>query len=404
MPTDTLDSDRRAAVAGSRRRGGLWAARIGIGGLAGVLLFLALTLGGPMSGWQVLPDMLVPASRLTLIVTIERFALGLFGIALLLRIPRVDRSIREGKGISPGNQLWLCLAAALALPASEAVLRLALFKPIMSNFNDPPLRRAVPVIGWELVPSRSDRDPRYPSRPAYFIDDHGYRVRAPGENSDTSAPSILFFGESVMFGAGLDWRDTIAGRIEAASGMQSANLSVNAYSTSQSYLRLRRELPKFAQPVAVVFIFAPSLMTRELDRDRPWLDSAGRWHGARKSWQLGHLGRLLFPYHSRAAIDAAVAMDRRILRLVVDAARERGAEPLILVPVFTPHDRERALLSAVFDGAALPHVVVPLDYRWRLYPDHHPDERADRAMADAVWQRLQQSRGTIVTATLGKRR
>jgi len=66
-------------------------------------------------------------------------------------------------------------------------------------------------------------------------------------------------------------------------------------------------------------------------------------------------------------------------------AQARGATPLILVPSFPPeHPAERELRHRILDDPGLPYVLVPLDPRWRIAGDGHPDAEANRAMAEAV--------------------
>jgi hypothetical protein len=369
-----------------------WAAQLFIGGIALLLFALAVNMNRGWTDRHLLPDILVPSNWLITIVQIERFILMAIAIALLLAVHRI--SARRGDAVWRGFVIGM--AVLLALPASELVMQLVSGRRGQAwNPTDRPLRRADPLVGWTNNPSRAAVDPEYASRPAYFIDSHGYRVAAGGlaPDLDLAAPSILFVGESIMFGKGLDWRDTMAAQLQALSGIQSANLAVNAYSLSQGFLHLKRELPKFRRPVAVVILFAPSLMVRDLDRNRPWIDSAGRWHRASPTWALGHLGRVLFPYHSPATIAEAVASDRRLLNADVAMVRARGAEPLILVPVFQPErSRERALRRMVFDGSAIPHLVVPLDQSWRIVRDSHPDARGHAAMARALWTGLRERR------------
>lgn len=349
----------------------------------------ALLLGGLAIGmtraWvdrHLLPDILVPSDWLMTIVQIERLILMALALVLMLAL----RWIRAGRGDRVWRGIVIGMAILLALPASEVILQWnSGRKGRPWTPGDEPLRRVDPLLGWVYVPSRRVADPEYAWRPHYQIDSHGYRV-APGAPAlDLTAPSILFVGESIMFGKGLNWRDTLAGKVQGSSGIQSANLAVNAYSVSQSFLHLQRELPRFRNPRAVVFLFSPSLMVRDLDHNRPWIDSAGRWHAAEPSWALGHLGRVLFPYHGAAAINEAIASDRRLLKAAVAMVRARGARPLILVPMFQPEGaRELALGRAIFGNGAIPHLKVPLAPDWRLPRDSHPDARGHAAMARAI--------------------
>ena len=363
-----------------------WAAQLLLGGIALLLFALAISMNHQWTDRHLLPDILVPSDWLITIVQVERVILVAVAIALLLAV----HLIRARRGAAVWRGLVIALVVVLAFPASELVMQLVSGRRGLAwNPTDRPLRMADPLLGWSYIPSRSETDPEYAWRPAYVIDSHGYRVAARGPALDLTAPSILFVGESIMFGKGLNWHDTVAGKVQALSGIQSVNLAVNAYSIGQDFLHLKRELPKFRRPVAVVILFSPSLMVRELDRNRPRMDAAGRWHRASPTWPLRHLGQVLFPYHSTTAIAEAVASDRRLLQAAVAMTRARGAEPLILIPVFQPErPRERALRRMVLDGLAIPHLVVPLDKSWRLVRDFHPDARGHAAMAQALWATL----------------
>jgi len=379
------------AVPGRLTRPLIWLARILTIALALLLLLLAASMDRNWANRHMLYDILVANSWLMTVLQTERLLLAAAAMTLLLvvypRIGLLAAKVRAARGA--GRWVGIGAALLLALPASEGAIRLATGRTgqAWSPFNEP-LRRSDPLLGWVNIPSREAVDPDYASRPVYVIDRNGYRIAA-GSLFDATSPAVLFAGESIMFGKGLNWPDTIAGQIEATSGVKSANMAVAAYSTGQTYLQLKRELPKFRHPLAIVILFGPSLMIRDLDKNRPWIDRVGNWHPARGAWHLTHLKRVLFPYHSSAAIDEAVAADRHILIAQVAMARARGTEPLILVPVFQPEPpQQHALRAAIFDGAAIPHVVVPLDQNWRLSPDSHPDARAHAAMAAAVWTRL----------------
>ena len=366
-----------------------WAARLLTGAVALLLLRFAIGMDRQWAERHLLPDILVSSDWLMGIVQVERFILLATALALLLGVIPRRRKTPPGKILR-----WMAIAAAilLAIPASELAMQFVTGRKGQAwTPSDEPLRRADPLLGWRFVPARRVIDPEFASRPLYVIDAHGYRVER--TTLDKTAPTILLAGESIMFGKGLNWRDTIAGRLQQRSGIQTANLAVNAYSAGQTFLHLKRELPGFRRPVAVVILFAPTLLIRDLDRNRPWIDRSGQWHPAEQSWYLSRLGRILFPYRSAAAIDDAVATDRRLLQADVAIARARGAQPLVLVPIYQPEPaRDRALRAAIFDGADIPHVIVPLDRRWRLFPDFHPDARAHAAMADAIWGQIGVSR------------
>jgi hypothetical protein len=380
----------RAAWTGPRVEKLHLAALLLVGAIALLLLFLAARMTRNWTERHLLPDILVPSDWLINIVQAERVIMAAVGLLLLLLIiPRPGRSVAKC-GKAALRALIIGIAILLALPASEAAMQMFSGRKGESwNFRDEPLRRTDPLLGWSYVPSRRVIDSEFPSQPLYVIDSHGYRVPPKVGWLDRAAPSVLFAGESIMFGKGLDWHETLAGRFQGLSGIQSANMAITAYSAGQTYIRLKSELPKFTRPVAVIILFGPTLLVRDLDRNRPWIDRAGRWHPAARSWYLSRAGRVLLPYRSPAAIEEAVATDRQVLLRDVALAQARGAEPLVLVPVFQPEQpRERALRRAIFEGGGIPNLIVPLDQDWRLHPDLHPDALAHAVMARAVWMRL----------------
>jgi hypothetical protein len=97
------------------------------------------------------------------------------------------------------------------------------------------------------------------------------------------------------------------------------------------------------------------------------------------------------PFHRRRTIDEGILMTRALLGAIVATARAHGAEPLILVPSFTPEQPiETQIRERVLTG--LPYIRVPLDPRWRIAGDRHPDARADLVMARAIVAELKRRR------------
>ena len=118
-------------------------------------------------------------------------------------------------------------------------------------------------------------------------------MRRVEEPVDPERPTILFTGESVMFGEGLTWDESIPAQVGAMMGVQTANLAVDGYSTDQAYMRLARELPRFERPVAVVTIFITSLFGRNLDDDRPHLAPGLVWLAPQPHTRLRSLVQLV---------------------------------------------------------------------------------------------------------------
>ena len=212
-------------------------------------------------------------------------------------------------------------------------------------------------------------------------------------NIRSSDATIVIAGESFAFGYKLPWAESIAGQLEAQSGVDAVNLAVEGYSSAQAYLRLKRELPRVAHPVAVVTVFLPTVFKKMLDRNRPHLDAALQWHAPAHPLLMAVLGRWLVPYSSTAEIEEAVATARAVLRAGAMLAQERGAIPLTLVPQVLPETPAVAALRRhILDDAGIPYVLVPLERAWHVPDDRHPDARGDRAMAEAVLAALARER------------
>ena len=354
---------------------------------AGLVLILLAVLAD--HGWldrHLLPQKFVPRSQQILVWWGERAAFGAFGLLLVWPVRRqVARIVRTGQGRDLLISILLFgLAGGLAVLASEAVLRTGNWERLERWVaTEEPLRHAEPMLGWVNVPSHVGFETYRGRRIRYDVDAQGRRVADILRPLDPSRPSIVFVGESILFGYRLNWNETAAARIGAETGLQPANLSVNGYGTDQEWLRLRQELPHFARPKAVVALFAPMMIERSLDQHRPRLDADLRWHAAEPGWRLGKLARKFLPYHSTARIDEGIAATRASLIAIVVSARARGARPLIVVPEFGPEQPiERRLREQVLAG--LPSVLVRLDSDWAIPGDGHPDARANAAMSRAV--------------------
>lgn len=333
-----------------------------------------------------LPSFFLPRHWYVVIETAVRVVIGAFGLWLAV-VAR--RRIGRFVGRTPARTVHIIAAALLALGMSELVLRRVHLRPTEWLFPDEePRRRSDPRLGWMLEPERTGHSVIGERRIDYAIDRAGYRVRRADEPTDADRPTVVFAGESMMFGEGLTWEETVPAQVGAMLGIQSANLAVHGYSSDQMYLRLDRELPRFRRPVAVVALFMTALFGRNLDDDRPQLGPGLEWRPARQHARLVSLAHLLVPYRREATVERGISVTREVLRAIVNLARGRGATPLIVIPVFGPDDpAEQTLRRRIVDDT-LPHVVISVDADWRLAWDRHPNARATHAMATAIAARL----------------
>jgi hypothetical protein len=339
-----------------------------------------------------LPSFLWPRHWYTVIEMSARIGLGVLGAWLA-----TDARARAGRCArhAPALAMNIGLAIVLALGAAEAALKYVKIQPAEWLFPDEePRRQPDPRLGWTFVPSRSGHKVIGGRDIAYTFDSHGYRVRALDAPVDVERPTILFTGESVMVGEGLMWDETVPARVEAALGIQSANLAVHGYGSDQAYLRLERELPRFRRPVAIVSLFMTGLFGRNLDHDRPHLEPGLGWQPARPRSRLRSLAQVFVPYRTDSAIEEGLRMTRDVLRATAALAASHGATPLIFIPQFGHDDeRDRTLRRTIFDGMGLSYVFVEIDPDWRIPWDRHPDARAAKAMADAVAAAIRDARG-----------
>jgi hypothetical protein len=334
-----------------------------------------------------LPSFFMPRHWYVRIESIVRGVIAGSGVWLAFRRSRVARWTAH----APGTALRVVIAAVLAIAASELALRWIHLRPTeWLVAAEEPRRQPESQLGWVLAPSRAGRGVAGGRTIEYAIDRDGYRVRRADEPVDRQRATIVFAGESVMFGEGLTWDESIPAQVGTTLGIQSANLAVHGYSTDQMYLRLARELPRFTRPIAVVSIFMTELFGRNLDDDRPHLGPGLAWRPAGDASRLAWLAGMLVPYRRNETVDEGVSMTRDVLGAMAQLARSRGAVPLVVVPQFGREtDVQRTLRDRIF-GGDIPQVLVQLDPDWRLPWDRHPNARAARVIATAIVARLRQ--------------
>ncbi len=162
------------------------------------------------------------------------------------------------------------------------------------------------------------------------------------------------------------------------------------YGNDQAYRRVLDALPRFARPLAVVTVFVPDQIERNVDRWRPRLGLARDGTLVPVPPSSGpRLLKLLdrLPYHG----DEALRVTAAILRATAEAARARGAVPLFVVTNYGPpcvrdDDGEAWIVEELFVRQALPFVRVELDPEDLLpgFLERHPGARGARKIASAV--------------------
>jgi len=354
--------------------------------LAALLIGCALITNQQWLDRHFLPSFIFPREWYVRLEVAFRFSMAIAGACLVRFASRIGHAASR----APSSVASVSVAALLALGVTEPLMRRMQLQPAGWLIADEePLRRADARLGWMLVPDRAGHATLGGRALEYAIDRSGYRVHDMQHPVDPSRPAVIFVGESVMFGEGLAWDESVAGLVAARLGTAAAVLAVHGFGTDQAYMRLETELPRFEHPVALVSLFTTTLFGRNLDHRRPYLGRGLVWHAAVPEWRFQSLARLIVPYHGDAVIDEGVETTREVLRATARLARERGAVPLVLVPQFgAEYEAQRTLRRQIVDESGVPFVFVEMDPSWRLPWDRHPDARAARAMADAIVARL----------------
>jgi len=299
---------------------------------------------------------------------------------------------------TPAGALRAVMAVVLALGASEIILSRVHLRPgEWLSAKDEPRRQTDPRLGWTWVPERTGHKSICGRIIDYSIDAAGYRVSRVDEPVDPERPTILFTGESVMFGEGLTYEESIPAQVGEMMGVQTANLAVHGYGNDQAYLKLETELPHFRRPVAVVSLFMTDLFGRNLDQDRPYLGPGLVWLPAQQRSRLSSFTKLIVPYRAGTTVERGVVVTQQVLRATSDLAQAYRATPLLVVLQFGHEEGpEQALRRRILDDASIPYVFVDIDSSWRLPWDRHPNAGAARAIAAAIVSEL---RGRLTVAS-----
>ncbi len=374
-----------------RRRTRSFAARVvaetAIACIAAALLTCALVANRQFLDRHFVPSFFLSRHAYVELQASARFVMGALAAWLgLIARPRVGRFVAR----TPARALQVVVAVLLAFGVSDLLLRHVHLRPAeWLSPDDEPRRQADPKLGWTWVPARIGHKKIGGRIIDYAIDAAGYRVRRVDEPVDPERPTILFTGESVMFGEGLTWEESIPAQVSAITGFQSANLAVHGYGNDQAYMRLQMDLPHFRRPVAVVSLFMTDLFGRNLDQDRPHLGPGLVWLGPEQRSRIASLAKLLVPYRSDKTVDRGVMVTRDVFRATSELACAHGATPLLVVLQFGKEQApEQALRRRVLDDAGITYELIEIDSAWRLPWDRHPNAHAAHAIATAIAARL----------------
>jgi hypothetical protein len=357
--------------------------------LFGTLFLMAALLMDASWQWHhFLPTWAFPWSIELRILSALRLLVAAIGLAVIFLLrPWLARAFAAGRGRQAMVSCATTVIATIAaFAAAEGILQTGTWHSVQEHWDQEPQRIRDAEYGWAFKPDHAGSVELNGHPVHYATGPFGYRAPQAGIGPDFDKPTIVFAGESLIFGYGLDWPDTIPAQVQALTGIQAANTAVNAHSTDQILLRLRHELPRFQRPVAVVVPFMPRLLDRNLDQDRPHLDSRLNWHPAEPPpLRLVELARRIIHYRSSTAIREGTLMTQRALQAELALARARGAKPIVLVPQYLPEDpREAAIRHDVLDAAGIRYLLVPVKPEWQAPGHKHPTPQGARAIAAAL--------------------
>ena len=317
--------------------------------------------------------------------------------AALVLAPAVARRVaRTSPRDAAGSLLGIALAVAASLGLAEAVLRGMRDRLVLgvgtasSDGRAQPMTQIDPRLGWSYLPGRTTRAEVAGRTVTYAIDGEGDRAPSPDDAPDPAQPTILFAGESIAFGYGLEYEETFPALVGRDLGVRTVNLAVVGYGTDQAYLRVLAALERYRRPVGVVVLFHPGQIRRNVDPWRPRLalGPSGALELVPPSKGPG-LAKLLqvLPWHGGAALRVTGAT----LSATAEAARAHGAFPLFVVTNYGSaclhgDGAEPWIVDELFVRRGLPFVRVDLEPE-DLLPgtwERHPGPRGARKIAAAV--------------------
>jgi hypothetical protein len=319
---------------------------------------------------------------------VGRAVCAVLALALLaLARPRLGRwASQRGLASLGGSMLRVVVPVVLALVVTDVFLRIRGRKP-----SPAPPRAVIEKrhMAWDI---------EVPRKAHHAVDVDGLRTRTPDDVPDLAAPTILFSGESVVWGHGLDFDDTLPAMVAARTRLQTVNLGVKGFGNDDSLALLERMLPRFEHPVAVVSFVLYNWIARNVvpGPTRLVLGAKGALEQPPPpSWSLLDgsplfaVLRAVVPYRG----DDAVELTRAILRRTAEVARSRGAYPLFVLTqcLVRCHDAGPNgpwLATRLVEGQPFTAIRVELDPNMEIPNDGHPDPRANARYADEIERAL----------------
>ena len=331
--------------------------------------------------------------------TVLRWTAIAAGVFLLVVLRRAARwAERKTLGEMAGMVLSIVAATALALLVSDAVLRRKEHKaPGPSVLHYEPDSEGDPLLIYRPVPSHvtevvvADRHLRF------VIDANDWRVRSTEDVVDFARPTVIFTGESVASGFGLNFEETYPFDVGQDLGVQVVNVAVQSYGNDGAYVRMHEALPRFEHLVATVTMVNHFMIDRNVWADRPHVlvSDDGSLTVEPVQDESGWLARspLLRLARNLVHSDEALRRARMYIAATARETRARGAFPLFVLA--NVHDQclpdetgAPSIERNLFEGLNVDHVRVDLGEDTFDRVVWHPNGVAHRKIADAITQSL----------------
>ena len=167
----------------------------------------------------------------------------------------------------------LCLLATLIV-ITEGLLRWsALVPPMLAHgAPDAALWQYDSVLGWITVPGvRTVRPVTGPDTGVIRVNEYGFRGRTLTPSRQADAPRVLVFGDSFVFGVGIDEQHLFPAVLERllcdrrSRPYEVGNFAVTGYSTDQELLLYRSKGRSLAPDVVILVVCDNDFLANTLD-------------------------------------------------------------------------------------------------------------------------------------------
>jgi hypothetical protein len=297
--------------------------------------------------------------------------------------------------------LRVVLAAALALVVSDGVLRFVGYRepvgPPVYHFE--PDSEGDDLLAYRPIPSHVTELDTGGRHLRFVIDANGWRVRSAEDVVDFARPTVIFTGESMASGFGLNYDETYPFLVGRELGVQAVNVAVQGYGNDGAYVRLYVALPRFQHPVATVTLVNQRMIERNVWPNRPHVLLGA--DGSRTTEPVqnvdGWLARSPLVHLSSNVVHSEEGLRRARAYFMATAreTRDRGAFPLFVYTNFQtaclPDETGAPSLERnLFDGLDVVHVRVDLGDDTYDPVIAHPSAVAQEKLAEAITRALRE--------------